>query len=84
MIRPQIFAFSEEPTDITLFDCRWVPCSTRFVVAGTHAKGHGVLRVYTMGGGEREEIKQLGKSSRTKSSIILKWKYNYDRPLPPI
>ena len=37
--KPQILTFSEESTDITLFDCRWVPCSTRFVVTGTHPKG---------------------------------------------
>ena len=48
MIRTNIFTITEEATDMTLFDCCWVPCSTRFVVAGTHTKGHGILRVYTM------------------------------------
>ena len=46
--RTNIFTIVEETSDMTLFDCRWVPCSTRFVVAGTHTKGHGILRVYTM------------------------------------
>lgn len=43
-----IFTIVEETSDMTLFDSRWVPCSTRFVVAGTNTKGHGILRVYTM------------------------------------
>lgn len=46
--KPQILTLSETPTDLTLFDCRWVPCSTRVVAAGTHTRGHGVLRVYSM------------------------------------
>ena len=47
MKRMHIFTIAEDSSDMTLFDCRWVPCSTRFVVAGTHTKGHGILRVYT-------------------------------------
>ena len=67
LIKPQILTFTEESTDITLFDCRWVPCSTRFVVTGTHPKGHGVLRVYTMG--ERGGITQLANLEREKHPI---------------
>ena len=57
--RTNIFPITEESSDMTLFDCRWVPCSTRFVVAGTHTKGHGILRVYTMN--NSNELQQLGK-----------------------
>ena len=46
--RTNIFTIVEETSDMTLFDCRWVPSSTRIVVAGTDTKGHGILRVYTM------------------------------------
>ena len=65
--KPQILTFSEESTDLTLFDCRWVPCSTRFVVAGNLPKGHGVLRVYTMG--ETEGMKVLATMERDKHPI---------------
>ena len=68
LAKPQILTFSEESTDITLFDCRWVPCSTRFVVTGTHAKGHGVLRVYTMGD-TTKGVKQLANMEREKHPI---------------
>jgi len=54
-----IFTIVEQASDMTLFDCRWVPCSTRFVVAGTHTKGHGILRVYTMS--NSNGVSQLGK-----------------------
>ena len=53
-----IYTIAEKSSEMTLFDCRWVPCSARFVVAGTHTKGHGILTVYTIT--ETEELKQSG------------------------
>lgn len=49
---------------MTLFDCRWIPCSTRFVVAGTHTKGHGILTVYTIN--DSEGLKQSMTIERKK------------------
>lgn len=49
---------------MTLFDCRWIPSSTRFVVAGTQTKGHGILRVYTMS--DRDGLKQLVNIERKR------------------
>ena len=46
LTKPQIMTHTETATDLTLFDCRWIPSSARVLVAGTHIKGHGVLRVY--------------------------------------
>lgn len=56
-IKPtNIFVITEESSDMTLFDCRWVPCSTRFVVAGTHTNGHGILRVYNSDSNKLEQL----------------------------
>lgn len=64
-----IFTIVEETSDMTLFDSRWVPCSTRFVVAGTNTKGHGILRVYTMS--HSDGLSQLGKLLKiTTESLI--------------
>ena len=46
LAKPQIICHAEHSTDMTLFDCRWVPSSARFVVAGTALSGTGILRVY--------------------------------------
>jgi hypothetical protein len=58
--KPQIIPYAEESVDMTLFDCRWVPCSTRFVVLGTHLKGTGALRVYTLDV-EHKGVRQLAE-----------------------
>lgn len=60
--KPQIIPYAEESVDMTLFDCRWVPCSTRFVAMGTHLKGSGVLRVYTLDL-EKKGLKLLSERS---------------------
>ena len=54
-----IFTITEKSSDITLFDCCWIPCSTRFVVVGTDTKGHGILKVYTIK--DSNEVQELGK-----------------------
>ena len=70
--KTNIYTITEKSSDLTLFDCRWVPCSTRFVVAGTHTKGHGILNVYTIS--ETEELKHSGKNSRSVSDRTIEIK----------
>ena len=56
--KTNIYTITEKSSEMTLFDCRWVPSSARFIVAGTHTKGHGILTVYAIT--ESEELKQSG------------------------
>ena len=56
--RTNIFTITEKSSELTLFDCRWVPSSTRFVVAGTHTKGHGILTIYTIN--DTDGLRQSG------------------------
>ena len=47
--KPQIIPYGEESTDsVTLFDCKWIPSSPRFVALGSHIKGHGLIRTYSL------------------------------------
>lgn len=66
--RTNIFTIVEETSEMTLFDCRWVPLSTRLVVAGTDTKGHGILRVYTMK--NSNGLSQVGKILKIDSLIV--------------
>ena len=77
-----VYTISEKSSEMTLFDCRWVPCSARFVVAGTHTKGHGILTVYTIS--ETEELKQSGMLNLARpaaqSYVFLKEDLNLEKP----
>ena len=47
--KPQIIPYCEVTTEnITLFDCKWIPSSPRFVVLGSHVKGHGVIQIHSL------------------------------------
>ena len=61
--KPQIIPYGEECTDgITLFDCKWVPSSPRFVVLGSHIKNHGIIRIYSLTSSSK--IKQNAEAMR--------------------
>ena len=47
--KPQIIPYCEESLDgITLFDVKWIPSSARFVVLGSHVKGHGLIQIHSL------------------------------------
>jgi len=52
MDKPQIIAHVQKSLNYTLFDCRWVPCSAKFVVLGSHARGTGALQIYELAHGD--------------------------------
>jgi len=68
LAKPQIICHAEHSTDMTLFDCRWVPSSARFVVAGTALSGTGILRVYQVT--ERGDIVKYEREKDSEDSSL--------------
>lgn len=62
---PQIIAHLEKSLDYTVFDVKWIPCSARFVVIGSHARGTGALQIFEMG--QKELV--LSKKYEKKESL---------------
>ncbi|VDN16530.1 unnamed protein product, partial [Dibothriocephalus latus] len=46
MDKPQIIGHIHKSLNYTLFDCKWVPVSTKFVVVGSNPRGTAQLQVY--------------------------------------
>lgn len=46
MDKPQIIGHIQRSVDFTLFDCAWIPVSTKFVVVGSKPRGTGTIQVY--------------------------------------
>ena len=40
---------------------RWIPCSARFALVGTHARGTGALQVYALNHGKMETLLDIEK-----------------------
>jgi len=59
MDKPQIISHAEKSTSLSLFDCRWIPCSAKFVVLGSKPKGTGVISVYEISEGDVKLVKEV-------------------------
>jgi WD40 repeat protein len=66
MDKPQIIAHVQKSMNFTLFDCRWIPCSAKFVVLGNHARGTGALQVYEVSHGDVTLLHEAEKSKAFK------------------
>ncbi|XP_066599215.1 dynein axonemal assembly factor 10 [Prorops nasuta] len=64
--KPQIICHIEKSVNYSLFDTKWVPCSTKFVVMGSKARGTGILQIYEISNGELKLVKDIEKSTPVK------------------
>lgn len=66
MDKPQIISHIEKSLDFTLFDCKWIPRSARFVVLGSYPRGTGALLVYEISHREVTKIQDRETTSSLK------------------
>jgi WD40 repeat protein len=66
MDKPQIISHAEKSTSLSLFDCRWIPCSAKFVVLGSKPKRTGVISVYEISEGDVKLVKEVEKPKAFK------------------
>lgn len=66
MDKPQIIAHIEKSLDYTLFDTKWIPCSAKFVVLGSHARGTGAIQIYELSHGQINCVKEIEKAKALK------------------
>ena len=64
--KSQIICHIEKSVDYSLFDARWIPCSTKFVVMGSKPRGTGIIQVYEISNGELKLIKNIERANAIK------------------
>ena len=57
--KPQIITHTEKSVNYTLFDLRWVPCSAKVVVLGSHPRNTGALQIYELSKGELKPVLEV-------------------------
>ena len=57
--KPQIIVHIEKSLNYTVFDAKWIPCSPKFVVVGSHPRDTGALEVYELSKGELKCISKV-------------------------
>lgn len=65
--KPQIIVHIQKGLNYTVFDCKWVPCSAKFVTMGNFARGTGVIQVYEIQRGDLKLLREEFGSSRDAS-----------------
>lgn len=58
---PQIMEHISQSLTYTPFDCKWIPCSAKFVVAGQTPRAKGILQVYQMNQGKLDLVSEINK-----------------------
>jgi len=56
--KPQIICHVEKSINYTLFDCKWIPKTAKFVVVGSEPRGTGVIEMFEI---NSTDIKPLDK-----------------------
>ncbi|XP_053568083.1 dynein axonemal assembly factor 10 [Bombina bombina] len=64
--KPQIIAHVQKSVNYTLFDCKWIPSSAKFVCLGNLARGNGVMQIYEIQHGEAKLVKEIEKPKPLK------------------
>lgn len=68
--KPQIITHIQKGLNYTVFDCKWVPCSAKFVTMGNFARGTGVIQLYEIQHGDVKLLREVGAGSRLPSCGI--------------
>lgn len=71
MEKPQIIAHIQKSVNYTLFDCRWIPSSAKFVTLGNWARGTGAIQVYEICQGDVKVVKEVSFESFTVLNCFL-------------
>ncbi|PSN44725.1 WD repeat-containing protein 92 [Blattella germanica] len=80
MDKPQIICHVEKSLGFSLFECRWIPCSAKFIVLGSKPRGTGVIHVYEISEGDVKLVKEStsmsdsGSSNSVSDDFSILWK----------
>ncbi|KAM4866869.1 dynein axonemal assembly factor 10 isoform 2-T2 [Thomomys bottae] len=64
--KPQVIVHIQKGLNYTVFDCKWVPCSAKFVTMGNFARGTGVIQLYEIQHGDLKLLREIEKAKPIK------------------
>lgn len=65
LAKPQIIAHVQKSLNYTIFDCKWIPCSAKFVCLGNFPRGTGVMQIYEVQHGDAVLVKEVARQTFT-------------------
>jgi hypothetical protein len=70
--KPQIIVHVQKGLNYTAYDAKWIPCSARFVVLGSHPKGTGAMQIYEVSRGSANLVKDVSELFCSTMSVWFK------------
>ncbi|XP_065785108.1 dynein axonemal assembly factor 10 [Muntiacus reevesi] len=64
--KPQVISHIQKGLNYTVFDCKWMPCSAKFVTMGNFARGTGVIQLYEIQQGDLKLLREIEKAKPIK------------------
>ncbi|XP_076025404.1 dynein axonemal assembly factor 10-like [Genypterus blacodes] len=66
LTKPQIVPYIHKSLNYSVFDCKWIPSSAKFVCLGNFARGTGVMQIYEVKNGDAHLVKEVEKAKAIK------------------
>ena len=60
--KPQIITHVEKSLNYTVHDVKWIPCSAKVVVLGSHPRDTGALQVLEISKGELKQVHEVSSN----------------------
>ncbi|XP_045436790.1 dynein axonemal assembly factor 10 isoform X1 [Pipistrellus kuhlii] len=87
--KPQIIAHIQKGLNYTVFDCKWMPCSAKFVTMGNFARGTGVIQLYEIQHGDLKLLREIvqsfqgpnQKEKQTSGGLSVTWEIEKAKPI---
>ena len=57
--KPQMICHIEKSLNYTLYDCKWIPRTAKFVIVGSHPRGTGTVEIFEIRSTEVKSIRQV-------------------------
>lgn len=80
MDKPQIICHVEKSLNYTLFDCKWIPKTAKFIVVGSQPRGTGTIELFEICSTDVKSISKVWYNYKsmllaifTEFSLIARW-----------
>ncbi len=73
--KPLMICHVEKPVNYTLYDCKWIPKTAKFVVLGSQPRGSGTIEIFEVASNDVHSLKLV-----RMLKILIFWSvfFNFD------
>lgn len=70
MDKPQLIEHLNASLNYTIYDCKWIPCSAKFIVLGSKPNYTGIVDIYELNENELTKVNSIEKRTAFKCATF--------------